>query len=317
MYHRVLPWEKCVAYPLPALVVPVEAFRKQLQWLANHCRVLPLRDALSALSESVSPGKPLVSVTFDDGYSDNFDIVAPALEDFGLRGTFFVTSGFVARGNPQWYDRAAVAWLHISPEQRGSLAHDSGINDENTTFGAENVAGLGSWMEGLKRAAPARRLELLAAAESVSEREHDFSDYLPMSPEQVHDLNSRGHEIGSHTVSHPILPQLSDDSITAELRESAEHLRAWTGSPVTGFCYPNGNYDRRVEQAVVSAGYGYACTVEEGMNFRGDNLTRLARVPITMQRTMTGAKHDELGFRSEVSGARSAWRALRHSGGGQ
>ena len=309
MYHRVLPLEQCADYPLPSLVVPVEVFRHQMSWLADHCRVLPVREALAELNAGGAFAKPLVAVTFDDGYSDSFTMAAPALEEFGLHGTFFVTSGFVTEGRPQWYDRAAVAWQQATDDKRRllqtALQQATGSRHNQGGSGGQ---GISCWMEGLKRAAPAERMELVARAESMVEQPLDLSGYQPMSPEQVRELHLRGHEIASHTVSHPILPQLADNSLAAELQDSAKQLAAWTGARATGFCYPNGDYDPRVEQAVVQAGYHYACTVEEGINHPGVCPTRLTRLPITRQRTMRGQAHDPLGFRAELCRLRAICR---------
>jgi peptidoglycan/xylan/chitin deacetylase (PgdA/CDA1 family) len=101
---------------------------------------------------------------------------------------------------------------------------------------------------------------------------------------------------------------LADKALAAELHNSEKQLKAWTGAAITGFCYPNGDYTPRVEQAVAKAGYRYACTVEEGINRHGVCLTRLVRLPITMQRTMRGPHHDRLGFRAELSRLRMLWR---------
>lgn len=308
MYHRILPWTQCRDYPLPSLVIPPEVFRRQVQWLVAHCRVLPVREALAEISGGGTFAKPLVAVTFDDGYNDNYSLAAPILEEYGLRGTFFVTSGFVAEGRPQWYDRAAVAWQHAGRQQRRLLLQALPAMADDRL--AENVDGkdIQAWMEGLKRAPSAERMKLVMKAESLADKSLDLSGYQPMSPEQVRDLHVRGHEVASHTVSHPILPELSDMSLAAELQDSAKQLAAWAGAAVPGFCYPNGDYDPRVEKAVAQAGYHYACTVEEGMNCSGVCPTRLARVPITRTRTMRGLEHDPLGFRAELSRLRGLWR---------
>lgn len=307
VYHRILPLVQCVDYPLPSLVIPVEVFRQQMQWLSVHCRVLPVWEALADLPNG-SFAKPLVAVTFDDGYYDNFTLAAPALEENGVRGTFFVTSGFSVNEGPQWYDRAALAWQNVAVENRRVLLDAlRGAKGERTTKDGDQERAV--WMAELKRAVPAKRMELVARAESLVERPLDFSRYQPMCPEQVAALHARGHEIASHTVSHPILPQLTDELLAAELHDSAKQLEAMTGGArVAGFCYPNGDYDLRVENAVAQAGYRYACTIEEGINQADVCPTRLTRLPITMQRTMGGPYQDLLGFRSELSRLRALWR---------
>jgi peptidoglycan/xylan/chitin deacetylase (PgdA/CDA1 family) len=92
-----------------------------MQWLSGNCNVMPVREALAALAAGIPSKKPLVAVTFDDGYADNFEVAAPILEVHGLRGTFFITSGFVENAAPLWYDRAADAWKRLSHANRKVL----------------------------------------------------------------------------------------------------------------------------------------------------------------------------------------------------
>jgi peptidoglycan/xylan/chitin deacetylase (PgdA/CDA1 family) len=308
-YHRVLPWEQCIDYPLPALVIPTEVFRRQIQWLADHCRVLPVCKALTSLGESDTSGKPLVAVTFDDGYDDNFEHAAPILEACGLRGTFYVASGFVATGQTQWYDRAAVAWRHVAKSHADRLlavlhraAGDHLPADRN------GLGAAAAWMEGLKTVAPEVRQEMISLAEQLAGHPLEQLCYRPMRPEQVRTLHAKGHEIGSHTVSHPILPQMANGELTCELQQSAIQLSQWTGSDITGFCYPNGDYDTRVERTVIQAGYRYACTTREGFNRPGGHPFRLERLPMTMRRTMCGHHYEPLGFRAELSRFRALLR---------
>jgi peptidoglycan/xylan/chitin deacetylase (PgdA/CDA1 family) len=166
-----------------------------------------------------------------------------------------------------------------------------------------------SWMAGLKQAMPAVRMKLVERAESLAGETMPQGLYRPMSINQVMELSRRGHEIGSHTITHPILPQLDDDQLKNELERSAERLREWTGTDVIGFCYPNGDLDERVERAVLDAGYQYACAMHSDLNRRGVALTRLARLPVTMRRAVrAGCVHDAIGFRAELCRLREWFR---------
>ena len=124
MYHRVLEDADCPGYPFPSLVMPTSLFEAQLAYLSEHARVVTLANALAQLGASGSSSKPIVCLTFDDGYADNFEIVAPLLEARGFRGTFFITAGSVQAGEPLWYDLAAEAWTVIGAERARDRADD-------------------------------------------------------------------------------------------------------------------------------------------------------------------------------------------------
>ncbi len=75
-----------------------------------------------------------------------------------------------------------------------------------------------------------------------------------MTGEQIADLEARGYELASHTISHPDLTQIDDEQLTAEVAGS-KALFEEMGLNITTFVYPFGYYDDRVIEAVQEAGY--------------------------------------------------------------
>ncbi len=74
-------------------------------------------------------------------------------------------------------------------------------------------------------------------------------------------LRDAGWEIGSHTASHPHLPQLADDALEHELAASRTALEAGLGRPCESLAYPYGEADGRVVAAARAAGYRWATTL--------------------------------------------------------
>jgi peptidoglycan/xylan/chitin deacetylase (PgdA/CDA1 family) len=65
----------------------------------------------------------------------------------------------------------------------------------------------------------------------------------------------RGFEVGSHTVSHPHLPRLSDAELRHELHDSKARIAGELGRPCRYLAYPFGDEDARVRAAAAAAGY--------------------------------------------------------------
>ena len=82
-----------------------------------------------------------------------------------------------------------------------------------------------------------------------------------MTAADVRIVADAGMEIGSHSVHHVRLPEVSDAQLRHEVSDSREHLAEVIGRPVTGFCYPYGAVGDREVRAVREAGYEYACAV--------------------------------------------------------
>jgi peptidoglycan/xylan/chitin deacetylase (PgdA/CDA1 family) len=90
-----------------------------------------------------------------------------------------------------------------------------------------------------------------------------------MGWEQLRELARDGHEIGSHSASHALLPQVGDAELERETAGSRQTLESRLDVPVDSFCYPNGDWDDRTVAAVRKAGYRRAVTTRWGSNAPG------------------------------------------------
>ncbi|HEX5225353.1 MAG TPA: polysaccharide deacetylase family protein [Solirubrobacteraceae bacterium] len=78
---------------------------------------------------------------------------------------------------------------------------------------------------------------------------------------ELRGLQRDGWEIGSHTCSHPQLPEIADTDLERELTESRARVEEELGAPCTSLAYPYGGVDARVEEATRAARYRAACTI--------------------------------------------------------
>jgi len=102
-----------------------------------------------------------------------------------------------------------------------------------------------------------------------------------MTDEQIKAWHAAGMEVGAHSRTHPRLSKCTDAELQTELVGSKADLEALMGAPVIQFCYPYGDLDARVADAVRSAGYDAATTVNRGRARPGDDLMLLRRVLIS------------------------------------
>lgn len=95
-----------------------ENFEDICAFLAKHFRVISLAEQIEAL-ESGRHIRNSASITFDDGYLDNFEIAAPILRKLRLPATFFVStdlldSDFVPTWDHQRGTRTQwMSWHHV------------------------------------------------------------------------------------------------------------------------------------------------------------------------------------------------------------
>ena len=67
-----------------------------------------------------------------------------------------------------------------------------------------------------------------------------------------------GHEIASHTLTHPFMDNLSDEELYRQLGEDKRNLEAIFGREVAGFAVPFSFYDSRIAQCAEECGFEYA-----------------------------------------------------------
>ncbi|NLG52053.1 MAG: polysaccharide deacetylase family protein [Chloroflexi bacterium] len=103
MYHYIsAPPSRANAVRRDLSVSP-EQFEAHLRYLQQEgYSTITLRDLSLALQRGYPlPEKPIV-LTFDDGYRDAYENAFPLLRRYGFVGTFFVITGFVDEGRPEY-----------------------------------------------------------------------------------------------------------------------------------------------------------------------------------------------------------------------
>lgn len=82
-----------------------------------------------------------------------------------------------------------------------------------------------------------------------------------MTTEDVQHAAACGMEIGSHGMLHQALRRVEAPVLADEVSNSKTILESITGEEVRGFCYPYGDVNEAVVDAVRGAGYDYACAI--------------------------------------------------------
>jgi len=82
--------------------------------------------------------------------------------------------------------------------------------------------------------------------------------------QQVAELAQQGFELGAHSVSHPVLPDLAAEEAKREIADSRAELQQRTGQAVDFFAYPYGRWSPAV-RAVVQEHYRGACSTGAGV----------------------------------------------------
>jgi len=286
------------------------AFSEQLQYLRSHYTILPL----SVLARSIAEGSTLprasVAITIDDGYRDAREIAFPLLKKYQAPATLFVVTDFLDRKTWLWTDKlryltfnARAGGLDVTVAGR-VIATELG-DRASRLLAADRVNSALKAMPDDQKQEAIGRVARQFGVELPSEPPEEFG---PITWDEAREMDGAGVEIGSHTVTHPILTRIEGERLAFELRQSRARLEEMLGREVDLFCYPNGDSSPGVRAEVARAGYVAAVTTEEGLNEPRADLFALKRVHTT--RDLGHFAQSTSGFEQ----VKSRLRGARHAG---
>jgi peptidoglycan/xylan/chitin deacetylase (PgdA/CDA1 family) len=309
-YHGVLNGDAEYDY-LNHNFIAAEAFDAQMRYLCRHYRPIALRELVDAYRQGRRPPDGSVAVTFDDGFANNFSVAFPILERHSVPFTVFVTTGLLdTPGAMLWTERAKRS-LFLYQERSISLE----LGGATTTFDLSSSGARADTskavVQRLKRMQPAARnqaldyLEQVCGSRPVQEHERERYEFLTWA--QAREMASAGVEIGSHTVSHPILTTLDAGTLRDELVESKRRVEDALGRECLSFAYPNGSpADFGPREKAALREYGYLCglSLNGSLNDRPD-LYEVDRINV-------GRHLDPPAFHVAMTGILGAARRARN-----
>lgn len=101
-----------------------------------------------------------------------------------------------------------------------------------------------------------------------------------LSDAQIKALHDAGHTIASHTVSHGLLSEMSEEQVRWELVESKRRLEAIIGAEVRHFCIPRAGGNRRIVRQIGEAGYLTSSGADKGTANPRRSPLRLPRIGV-------------------------------------
>lgn len=256
LYHRI------ANDPIDAqlLTVSPENFEAHLKELSGNYRVVPLHQLLEEIrQEKFHTGT--ISLTFDDGYLDNFTNAVPLLEKYGLHATIFITSGMVGSDEEFWWDQLERIFLTGEPLPESlNITTSEGIKEWNLTKAEWRLKALDE-LGNILRGKPYKKINqfinnLFEQTGITKEARHT---HRVVNVEQLKELSlSPSIEIDSHAVTHTRLSILSMEEQRLEIKESKRYLESIVQKPVRLFSYPFGttaDFTTDTERMVKEEGY--------------------------------------------------------------
>jgi peptidoglycan/xylan/chitin deacetylase (PgdA/CDA1 family) len=280
-FHRILTSSQREQYMHPGLAVTPQ----ELDWICEQ--ITPryqcgtLSDTFSKWVNNEKTDKPYLAITFDDGQKDNFVNARSVLAKHKIKATFYIPVQNINQQQLIWHDQLGFA-LQAAMADHTNKAKLFELAGRYHMRSIDHLDPVKSITEQAKSLSPENRCLFVADVSNLSQI------IIPewaqmMSWEQIKQLSDEGHEIGSHSMTHELIPQLTDDKLHWEISESKKEIEAKLGSSIRSFCYPNGDNDIRCRQATEETGYKNAVTTQPGVNRMSTDRYSLSRCDINTQ----------------------------------
>lgn len=274
-YHRV----KDVEIDPWGMAVTPKTFELQVKALAGRTG--------GKLSRAIFRNStPRAYITFDDGYSDNFEYALPILKKHHVQATVFLATGFLGSSREYWWDR--LERIFLLP---GSLPEilDLHVLDDHyrlplrgdAIYTGEDFQRHRCWRPGapppttrhllfatlwsvLHRADRAYQDAMIAELEEWAGCGSDpRKDYPPMTAAQVREMADNGIHFGAHTVNHISAHHCPGNLLAEEVSESKQRVEEITGREANVFSYPFGQTNDAIQAVLADLQIDVACTSQK------------------------------------------------------
>jgi len=202
-----------------------------------------------------------VLLTFDDGFRNNAEVVAPILRRNSVPAIFFISSRHVTPGK---YLFSAYLTMLLRNFKANGFNVRGEFMDMRPNHRRETLRRLTRWLSQLKPYPTAlyRVLdEELPRLEEFVTPEEIRDGCAGMTEDQVHEVASDPlFRVGAHTVDHPRLEECERDEALRQITENKLWLERVSGQACDTVAYPYGNYKRETIELCRLAGLhrGYA-----------------------------------------------------------
>ena len=223
------------------------------------------------------------SITFDDGFYNNYKIAAPILKKKKLHATFYLTTSFIEKNEISWIDKIEHMIEKVKTRKIIYVFNKKFKIDNNKKMKINFLNAIRHFAK--KDNTDFNKLVLEIKKQlRVNYKMNNLNNILDkkMNWNQVRKLNQcKYFTVGGHTVNHPILSFLSDKEAKEEIYNSINIIKKNTKINIKHFSYPEGlkhTYGKREIKLLKNKGIKICPSAEFGFNNKNTDLFNLKRI---------------------------------------
>lgn len=258
----------------------VDRFFRDLEELKRLFRFVTLRELCEFNSGGHAVDEPVLSLTFDDGFSLSAPELLEGLDALGIKVTQFLITSCIDNRDLMWRNKlfAVHAMVPASTyvKHYNALAEKAGL--EQLTAGGDLLPLSSRWSASGKD----ELADELWRACDMPPLEEFLEEHRPyFTWDEIRQWSDAGHTMGFHSHTHPYCSRLADDEIEGEIVQPAKDLRNRLGLDFLPFSYPFGDrLPAATERALLDRGIFDCAFGNSGFAPRGTAPNRLERAGI-------------------------------------
>lgn len=257
LFHRVNPKRDKMWDPMD-----VPLFAKCIDYISRNFEVVLFEDYI--FGNSIKSRDKIATIMFDDGYQDNFYYAAPILEKYNCKASFYVVTNSIDKNIPIWTYFLDKLFEKTNKEKvdlnYSFLPAELRVNElKNHEERLKYVRSLKPFLKTVNNSQRETVINRIIETYTDVETQGEMMNW-----DQVRQLQSYGHYIGSHTVSHPVLGMMEENAaIREELFLSGEKIKNELGYFPLSVSYPVGSCNCTVKRLAAEVGYKTGLAVDQ------------------------------------------------------
>ena len=218
--------------------IRIDEFKRHIIFLKNRYHIITFKEAKEKIDNNECTKKNLI-ISFDDGFKENYSIIAPILSDLNIPAAFFFISNCIDNDDLMWRNKLLVISKYLSKKVSLNFKNKYSINNDILVNDSKIIL---KWS--LNSLIMSRKEEFVNSLwnECVPFSLNDFlTENKPYcNSKEIKEMFNSGFEIGSHSESHPVFNKLNYVEFKDEISNSVKVLSKIISTDITLFSYPFG-----------------------------------------------------------------------------
>jgi peptidoglycan/xylan/chitin deacetylase (PgdA/CDA1 family) len=214
----------------------VAQFSEDLDFLLKHYKPVTPTDIIKSIEQNNALPKKSFLISFDDGFREVYDVIAPILEQKGVPAVFFINPAFI--DNKVLFYRCKISLLVNELIKQKQESAFTNIFSEKLQLDIKSLDEIKLSLKKIDQS-NAEILDELAVKIDFSFEKYLAAQQPFLTQQQLISLHNRGFFIGGHSMTHPYYDKLPLQDQVAQTTASCNFVNELLSVNNCCFSFPH------------------------------------------------------------------------------